>query len=82
MNKIFLCATSFLLSAIITFGQDKADTIYTFNKTIIAKVKEVGPQEISYTLPNEDVVYRMYKRAVLNISFSNGRKEFFNDKKD
>jgi hypothetical protein len=63
-------------------AQDRIDSIYTFTKLIVGKVKEVGHQDVLYTLPNEDVVYRIYKRAVLSITFSSGRKEIFNEKKD
>ncbi|MFM9838034.1 MAG: hypothetical protein ACKVOQ_07200 [Cyclobacteriaceae bacterium] len=71
-----------ILPTAFTFAQEKVDTIYTFNKTIVGKVKEVGHQEVLYTLPNEDVIYRLYKRAVLSIAFHSDRKEVFNEKKD
>lgn len=67
---------------ILTYSQERLDTIYTMNKTIVGKVKEVGLQDISYWPPTEDVVYRVYKRAVLSITFSSGRKEVFNEAKN
>jgi hypothetical protein len=70
----------FFLACHYLFGQ--ADTIYTFNKTIVGKVKEIGHQEVLYCLPNEDLVYRLRVRSVLSISFGNGRKEVFNERKN
>lgn len=72
----------FFIQATSCLAQSSADTIFTYNKKIVARVREIGPQEISYSLPNEDVVYKMYRRAVLSITFSNGRKEVFNEEKN
>jgi hypothetical protein len=80
MKILFLL--SFVVISNISLAQDRIDSIYTFTKLIVGKVKEVGHQDVLYTLPNEDVVYRIYKRAVLSITFSSGRKEIFNEKKD
>lgn len=79
--RIFFVVFLVFVSSFST-AQDRVDTIYTFTKPIVGKVKEVGHQDILYTLPNEDVVYRIYKRAVLSITFSSGRKEIFNERKD
>ena len=46
------------LYSITLFAQEKVDTIHSYNKTIVGKVREVG-DEILYTYPNEDVVYRI-----------------------
>lgn len=78
-NVIRYCflISSFFFSCISLHAQEKLDTIYTINKTIIGKVREVG-DEISYSYSNEDVMYRIKKRTVLSITFSSGRKEVFN----
>ncbi len=80
----FLFAVVFWLILTIEFSnaQEKVDTIFTFTKPIVGNVKEVGRQEVLYTLPNEDVVYHVYKHSLLSITFSSGRKEVFNEKKD
>ena len=64
------------------WGQEKADTIYTDNKYIVAKVREVGPLDILYSLPNEAVTYRILKRNIQGIKFSSGRTETYNDQKN
>src|SRR6266581_3285381 len=81
MQKAITCLTLILLVNIVSSAQEKADTIYTYNIAIAGNVKEVSNHEILYTLPNEDVVYRVNKKTVLRISYSHGRKEVFNPKR-
>lgn len=76
MNFRLTCL--FILISTFTLAQEKLDSIYTHNKVITGKVKEIGHEDITYTLQDEAVIYRIYKRNLLSITFSNGRKEIFN----
>ncbi|MBS1557374.1 MAG: hypothetical protein JST69_01500 [Bacteroidetes bacterium] len=70
--------------AFLVFTQShaqKADTIVTMSGSIICSIKEVSPEIIAYTNPNESVIYKIEKGAVAWISFGTGRKEKFNDLK-
>jgi hypothetical protein len=60
MKLVVSALTFFIFSTILSQAQEKIDTIYTFNKTILGRVKEVGHQDVLYTLPNEDVIYKVY----------------------
>jgi len=70
-----------LTTTVVSYAQEKADTIYTFNKTIVGNVKEVGA-EVLYTLPHNEVVYRINRQFIGSIVFSSGRKEIFRGSKN
>jgi hypothetical protein len=54
-----------------------ADTIITMRGKIIAHVKEITPELVAYTNPNESVIYKIERGDVSRIMFSNGRVEKF-----
>lgn len=58
-----------------------ADTIVTMRGKIIGYVKEVTPDVVAYSNPNETVVYKIEKGAVARICFASGRVEEFADLK-
>jgi len=57
------------------FGQ--MDTIYLSDHKTPCLVREVGPEEIKYNLPGEDVVNSIYKSTVKKIVFRSGRVETY-----
>ncbi len=59
----------------------KADTIVTMRGKIIGTVKEITPDLVSYSTPNETVVYKIEKGAIAKICFGSGRVETFSDLK-
>ncbi len=80
MKKLLL-VSAFLMLAINLFAQtEKQDSIFTKNGEIITgKVREIGPDEIRYTLPqtNMDVVYVVRRNEIERIIFSNGQVQRF-----
>jgi len=62
-------------------NSQKADTIVTMRGKIIAHVKEVTPDLIAYSNPEELVVYKVERGSVAWISFGSGRTERYNDLK-
>jgi len=74
-----------LLAAILcctpAFSQ-KRDTIYTYNKTIVCKIKEVADENVKYSYPDEDILVSINKNRIKKISYSSGRKEVFAENTD
>jgi hypothetical protein len=60
-----------------TFCFGQTDTIYTFSDIIPCSVKEITPEAIKYTYPDEDVLISIYKNSVTKIVFKNGRVQTF-----
>ncbi|MBS1486797.1 MAG: hypothetical protein JST43_04350 [Bacteroidetes bacterium] len=81
MNKLFLILFIIMVSAANSYSQ-KSDTIVTMRGSIICSVKEVTPETVAYTNPNESVVYKIEKGAVAWISYGSGRTEKYNDMKN
>lgn len=69
-----------LLAAILccssTFAQ-KRDTIFTNNKMIVCKIKEIADENVKYSYPEEDILISINKNKIQKISYSSGRKEVF-----
>ncbi len=69
-----------LLAAVLccspSFSQ-KRDTIYTYNKTIVCKIKEIADENVKYSYPEEDILISINKNRIKQISYSSGRKEVF-----
>jgi hypothetical protein len=53
------------------------DTIYTHNKKIACKIKEVADENIKYSYPNEDILISINKNRIVKILYSSGRSEIF-----
>ncbi len=79
MRKLTFCA--FVLFISFQVNGQKADTIVTMRGKIIGQVKEVTPELIAYSNPNESVIYKIEKGAVDKICFGSGRIEKFVDLK-
>jgi len=58
------------------FSQTR-DTIYTHNKKIACKIKEVADENIKYYYPNEDILISINKNLIIKILYSSGREEIF-----
>lgn len=78
-----LLSMKFILILIVSilwlnaFGQ--VDTIYLNNQKIAANVKEVTPDAIKFTYPNEDVLNSIYKNSIKKIIFKSGRVQTFTE---
>jgi len=55
----------------------QSDTIFTNNEQIICSVKEVTPEAVKFTYPNEDIINSIYKNTVQKIVFKSGRIQNF-----
>ena len=74
MKKLFLLPVMFLI-ALTTFSQ--SDTIFTNNEKILCTVKEITPEAVKFTYPNEDLVNSMFKNTIQKIVFKSGRVQLF-----
>ena len=70
-----LALTAILLSSFSCLAQ--LDTIFTSSSYIACTVKEVEPEAVNYTFPNEEVVNSIYKNAIQRIVFRSGRVQVF-----
>ncbi len=55
----------------------KMDTIYTHQKEIVCKIKEVADENVKYSYPNEDLLISINKNRIIKIIYSSGREEIF-----
>ena len=63
------------LSFIKSYAQ--TDTIIINNQKIACTVKEITPDAVKYTYPNEDLINTIYKNTVQKIIFKSGRVQTF-----
>lgn len=68
---------AFLLSSILC--QSQKDTIYLNNKKIVCSIKEVTPNAVKFTYPNESFTTSIYKNTIKSISYASGRTQTFNE---
>lgn len=59
-----------------TFAQ-KRDTIFTYNESIVCKIKEVADENVKFSYPNEDILVSINKNRIRKITYSSGRQEVF-----
>lgn len=78
-SKIWMSVVGLLISTALL--AQNADTIVTMRGKIVAHVKEITPELVAYTNPNESVIYKIERGAVSKIVFANGRVEKFADMK-
>lgn len=78
-GKIWMSAVGLLISTALL--AQNADTIVTMRGKIVGHVKEITPELVAYTNPNESVIYKIERGAVSKIVFANGREEKFADMK-
>ena len=62
----------------LTYAQ-KADTIFTHQKTIICNIKEIASENIKYSYPNENILISLNKNMITKIIYSSGREEVFSE---
>jgi hypothetical protein len=80
MKKLLIF--SLVLSSInqLIFAQSiQLDSIFTVDGIIVANVKEVSPDLIKYSFPNEEVTTSIYKNTIQKIKFKSGRTQIFNE---
>ncbi len=75
MRYLFLICVLFLSSH--CFAQ--LDTIYTNNEKIACTVKEVTPDAVQFTYPNETLPNSLYKNTISKIVFRSGRVQVFSE---
>lgn len=78
-NTIILFIISFFCISRIFAQNIPLDSIFTSEKLIIAKVKSVEPDVVTFTFPNEEVVTSIYKNTVRKIRFASGRTQIFTE---
>ena len=64
-----------LFSILRSYAQ--TDTIMINNQKIACSVKEITPDAVKYTYPNEDLINTVYKNTVQKIIFKSGRMQTF-----
>ncbi|MFZ4400278.1 MAG: hypothetical protein ACOYO1_09605 [Bacteroidales bacterium] len=67
----------YLLLCITISIKAQKDTIFTNNEKIICNVKEVTPDAIKFTYPDEDVMNSVFKNTVQKIVYKSGRNQVF-----
>jgi hypothetical protein len=55
------------------------DTIFTYKEKIPCSVKEITPDAVKYSLPQEEVLISIYKNTVNKIIFKSGRVQVFSE---
>jgi len=60
-----------------TFCYSQMDTIVINNQKTACSVKEITPDAVKYTYPNEDVINSVFKNTVQKIIFKSGRIQTF-----
>ncbi|MBI3221038.1 MAG: hypothetical protein HYZ44_16100 [Bacteroidetes bacterium] len=78
-GKIWMSVVGLLISTALV--AQNADTIVTMRGKIVGHVKEITPELVAYTNPNEAVIYKIERGAVSKIVFASGRVEKFADMK-
>ena len=75
--KLKIILTINILFVNLTYSQ--MDTIFTFNETIICKIKEVNDNSIKFSYPNEELINTIKKNKIQKIIFSSGRIKIFSE---
>lgn len=55
----------------------QSDTIFSNNDKIICSIKEITPDVVKFTYPNEDLMNSIYKNTIQKIVFRSGRIQTF-----
>lgn len=66
-----------LTFASLTTLYAQTDTVYSNNQKIACSVKEITPDAVKFTYPNEDLINTVYKNTVQKIVFKSGRVQTF-----
>ena len=78
MKTKLLCLIILALS-FNAYAQKKFDKIYIDNKVIECTIKEVTPDAVKFSYPNEDLLNSIYKNTILKIEYKSGRVEEFSE---
>ncbi|MCX6214398.1 hypothetical protein [Spirosoma sp.] len=62
-----------------SLAKGQLDTIYTNKEKIACSVKEVTPDAIQFTYPNETIVNSLYKNTIQKVVFRSGRTQVFSE---
>jgi hypothetical protein len=73
--KTLTLTISFAIFSLVC--QAQVDTIVSNNTKIACVVKEITPEAVKYTYPNEDLLNSVYKTTVQKIIFKSGRVQTF-----
>jgi hypothetical protein len=81
MKKILILLTILVSANQTVLAQEiQFDSIFTDNGLVVGNVKEVSPDLIKYSFPNEKVVISTPKNTIGKIRFGSGRTQIFNEK--
>ena len=76
--RTYLPLTIFaILSLSFIHSYAQTDTIIINNQKIACSVKEITPDAVKYSYPNEDLINTVYKNTVQKIIFKSGRIQIF-----
>ncbi len=62
-----------------TFCYGQSDTIFSNNEKILCSVKEITPETVKFSYPEEELISTLYKNSVQKIVFKNGRVQIFSE---
>lgn len=77
MKKFYLSACAVLAVSMQVMAQ--TDTLYVNHNKIACSVKEVTPDAVKFSYPNEEVLNSVYKNTVQKIVFKSGRVATFSE---
>ncbi|HSN49669.1 MAG TPA: hypothetical protein VLR52_00460 [Bacteroidales bacterium] len=75
MRKLLFAALTMVTLPLMSFSQ--SDTIYTNNGKIVCSVKEITPEAVKFTYPNEELINSVYKNTIQKIVLKSGRVQTF-----
>lgn len=78
-KKILSLLAIALVSNASLAQQTPLDSIFTSEGLILAEVKEIAPDFIKYSFPDESLVNSIYKNNVQKIRFNSGRVQLFKE---
>jgi len=68
-----------LISSLALPVISQSDTIYSNREKFACDIKEVTPEAVRYSYPNEDLVNAVYKNSIQKIVFKSGRVQIFSE---
>ncbi len=76
MKKVF-CALFLFCCSSYAFSQTVYDTIYSNDEHFACTIKEITPDAVQFSYPNEDLLNSVYKTTIQKIVFKSGRVQIF-----
>lgn len=65
------------LSIVPIYLYSQTDTIFSNNEKIVCSIKEVTPEAVKFSYPNEDLINSIYKNSIQKIIYKSGRVQTF-----